>query len=151
MTAYEFTYGGYNTETEHCRSIQRTSGRQAHSKAVILAFPSARISALPMKKERNNRLLMILFAVFLAACMLMASLMLTARTTDAGTGKASGKVYESCLVEDGDTLFGIAESHNGDEYSDLRAYVSEVKKINHLDSDTIHAGMNLVIPYDTEE
>ena len=55
------------------------------------------------------------------------------------------KSFISIQIQSGDTLSSIAKEYavSEDKYSD---YIEEVKSINNLKSDTIHAGCYLMIP-----
>jgi LysM repeat protein len=55
------------------------------------------------------------------------------------------KSFISIEVNDGDTLTSIAQDYavSTTEYD---AYISEVKNINNLENDTIHAGCYLLVP-----
>ena len=64
--------------------------------------------------------------------------------TTSGIGE---KFYTSIEVSKGDTLWSIADDYAVRGYADKRAYVDEISKLNHLKSETIHAGEHLVIPY----
>ena len=52
--------------------------------------------------------------------------------------------YTSRLIEPGDSLWSIAEETITDGYGSVEA----LKVMNHLDSDTIHAGQYLMIAYE---
>ena len=45
----------------------------------------------------------------------------------------------------------IEASYMSSDYSDRDAYMEEVRDLNHLDSDDIHAGEYLLIPYYSSE
>lgn len=55
--------------------------------------------------------------------------------------------YESVCISHGDSLWTIAEA-NLDQPTDaqIQAYVDEITKLNHLSSNTIHAGNYILIP-----
>ena len=57
------------------------------------------------------------------------------------------KYYKSILIEKGDTLWTIAERYISEEYASKTNYIEEVKHMNNLRTDEIHAGNYLVIPY----
>lgn len=57
------------------------------------------------------------------------------------------KCYKSVMVESGDTLDTIAIDNMSVEFRTRQAYVDEVKFINHISDDTIHAGSYIVVPY----
>lgn len=55
--------------------------------------------------------------------------------------------YTSIKIESGDTLWTIAEEYMCSEYDDVNDYIRDVKEINGLYSDVIHAGGYLMVPY----
>ena len=60
------------------------------------------------------------------------------------------KYYKSVVIEDGDSLWSIANEYNPDKFN-TQGYIDEIKELNSLESDTIHAGQHLlVIYYETE-
>ena len=64
---------------------------------------------------------------------------------------ASYKYYKSIQVENGDTLWSIAQNNMDEHYSNTSEYVAEVKQMNSLRSDQIFAGNYLIIPYYSAE
>lgn len=57
------------------------------------------------------------------------------------------KMYMSIDIKDGDTLWDIAEEYADPAYYTISEYVEELKSMNGLNRDTIHAGNSLVIAY----
>ena len=59
------------------------------------------------------------------------------------------KYYKTITIHSGDSLWKLASSeYNEDHYKNIESYISEICKINSIDSDTIlYAGESLVIPY----
>lgn len=55
--------------------------------------------------------------------------------------------YTSVTVNSGDTLWSIADEYHTVECGDMRDYIREIKRLNHLATDEIHSGAALVIPY----
>ncbi|MBR6019600.1 MAG: LysM peptidoglycan-binding domain-containing protein [Lachnospiraceae bacterium] len=67
-------------------------------------------------------------------------------------GRAKGstertKVLTSVYVENGDSLWSIAEKYYTPECGDMKDYVREIKRTNGLNSDTILYGYTLLVPY----
>ena len=62
--------------------------------------------------------------------------------------EASNQKYYACItIDEGETLWTIAEEHYSEEYNSYQEYIDEVKFINNLTDDTIYRGAKLVIPY----
>ena len=59
----------------------------------------------------------------------------------------TSKRYASVRIEPGESLWSIASSYADGHYSSIQEYIEEVRFINELPSDTIHAYAYLVIPY----
>lgn len=63
----------------------------------------------------------------------------------------SFKYYKSIEIQDGDTLWGIAEKYMDDEYDSVQDYIAELKEINQLVTDDIQSANYLTVVYhDTE-
>lgn len=56
------------------------------------------------------------------------------------------KYYTSVLVEQGDSLWSIAQENMTPEYERIEEYIREVRSLNHLCGDHIHAGEYLILP-----
>lgn len=63
----------------------------------------------------------------------------------------SFKYYKSIEIQDGDTLWGIAEKYMDNEYDSVQDYIAELKEINQLVTDNIQSANYLTVVYhDTE-
>ena len=56
------------------------------------------------------------------------------------------KGYTYITVAQSDTLWSIAQEYSDEHYNSLYQYIREVKELNGLTSDSIHAGARLIIP-----
>ena len=62
--------------------------------------------------------------------------------------ETSYKYYKSIFVDNGDTLWSIAEEYmDAEHYDSAGDYIREVKHMNSLLDDEIHYGQYLVVPY----
>lgn len=93
------------------------------------------------------------FAVaMLTVCVVLGGVLFGGNLSASGKSQASAddmpiKYYTSIRVESGDSLWSIARAHMGEGYDDIGDYIQEVKTINQLGEDEIHAGQYLTIPY----
>lgn len=56
--------------------------------------------------------------------------------------------YYTCIeVSSGDSLWSIAEEYSDPDYETIHSYIDEIKAINSLRSNNIHAGQYLTVPY----
>ncbi|SDB09335.1 cell division suppressor protein YneA [Eubacterium oxidoreducens] len=88
----------------------------------------------------------------LLICLLIGILLIGFRAVSVTAGHtevfdSQEKYYTSIIVTSGDTLWTIADEYMGNHYDQASDYIEEVVSINQLQSDTIHAGESLVIPY----
>lgn len=55
--------------------------------------------------------------------------------------------YTSIRIENGDSLWSIAQEYGRDTGMSVQEYVKQLKQMNGLKEDTIHAGQHLTIMY----
>lgn len=66
--------------------------------------------------------------------------------------EASYKYYKSITIENGDTLWSIAEEYmDAEHYDSVNDYIKEVKQMNTLANDNITYGQCLIVPYYSNE
>ncbi len=64
------------------------------------------------------------------------------------SASTSNQKYFVCVeIQEGDTLWSIADLYISEEYSSIDEYVDEIKELNDLTEDTIFCGATLVVPY----
>lgn len=104
-----------------------------------------------MRKKSERKISLLCFTVLLAAVVL-GVLLLTSDTASAGTeDSVRHKYFTSIKIEEGTNLWEIAQEYQTEEYESTEAYIKEVKKMNHMDSDVIYEGSYLCIPYYSSE
>lgn len=64
-----------------------------------------------------------------------------------GSDTTGCKYFTTIQVEEGDSLWSIADSYCSSDYTDYNEYIDEVKSINNMDDDNIKKGSYLVVPY----
>lgn len=84
--------------------------------------------------------------LFMVVLFLVVLFVLPERT--AAADNTSGRVYTitSVQIEEGDTLWSLASEYYTEEFSSITAYITEIKRMNGLDSDVLYAGSYLLIP-----
>lgn len=93
----------------------------------------------------------ILTLLFILGGVLLGSSWSDARRSEASADHSIYKYYTTVTVEDGDTLWTLADTYMDEQYRDKREFISEVKQLNQIDENQIHEGTQLVIPYYSPE
>lgn len=90
----------------------------------------------------NNKLV-----IYFVLCTVLLSGMLTITIAASKEPYKVEKIVTSVSIEKGDSLWTIAQSYYSEENGSMKAYIEEIKKCNHLSSNQIKEGHNLIIPY----
>lgn len=72
-------------------------------------------------------------------------------TAEKDTENTYYKYYTSIRVEEGDTLWELAGRYGNETCQSTQEYIREIKRMNHLTEDTIHAGKYLTVVYYSQE
>lgn len=107
-----------------------------------------------MKKynKKRNLNIRVLAGAILLVCLIVFLFFRTASTANAGTeNSVRYKYYTSIQIENGSSLWDIAQEYMSEEYPSAEEYIQEIKQINHIDGDLIYAGSYLCIPYYSSE
>lgn len=94
--------------------------------------------------RRNFFIAAMVVAVSMATCVFVMN-------SSAKEEHESFKYYTSIEIQEGDSLWALAEEYGATAYVDCNEYIAEVKEINHLQGDEIHSGQYLTIPYYSAE
>lgn len=88
--------------------------------------------------------------VFIVCVILFLGVCFISSYNDIGmvSATSSNQKYFVCIeINEGDTLWSIAETYITEEYSSTDEYVYEIKELNNLTDDKIFCGATLVVPY----
>ncbi len=69
----------------------------------------------------------------------------------ASSKDACYKYYTSILIQDGDSLWSLAEKNQDEHFPSKQAYIEEIKRTNNLSDDILISGQYLIIPYYSSE
>ena len=58
--------------------------------------------------------------------------------------------YMTYVVKRGDTLWGLADTYMGENFSNHQAYISDVMRANGMNQAYIYVGQLLIIPYEAD-
>ena len=134
-------------QTERKEQNLNTAQRLQYEQAV----QKRRRRVQQLRRERLQKCMTLGLTLAAVLCMiLICTISYSSIRVQANTGF---KYYTSVTVESGETLWGIADRYiDYDHYEDKDTYIAEIKKINHLDTDsTLRAGQFLVVPYYSAE
>lgn len=99
----------------------------------------------------NKKIFLTVSFIMLLAMAVFASIRIVNVDAMSDGRPAQYKYYTSYEIQPGDTLSSIAEEYITEGQTSVSEYVSEVKKINHLSSDKITSGKNIIIMYYSNE
>lgn len=99
-------------------------------------------------KEFRRPFMIGLFFLFTLS---FSTIMLTHLDSNVSVVKADQQLgdiqYKIIEIQSGDSLWSIAKANMSPGFSDIYAYIDEIKRCNQLESDLITAGHYLLIPY----
>lgn len=125
----------YHTDPYQHRQAREAEGRQRRQRAV-------RTRQL---RRRCLVTMMILFFLFSAGIAALGKT-LQADPVQASAAKTEAVYYTSIQVEEGDTLWEIAEEYRDMRSCSKREYIETIKELNHLSGYQIESGEYLLIP-----
>ncbi len=107
------------------------------------------------RRRKGRRAVQRRSLLFLLTLCVVAVFFLTAGVLHSRAGSEQEhkfKYYTSVVIEEGDTLWSIADQYMDKSIQSKVAYINEVKSINHIhDGDCILAGKMLIVPYYSTE
>lgn len=90
---------------------------------------------------------LVIIVLFMVALFLIVLFVLPERSAAAGNSIGGTYTITSVQIQEGDSLWGLASQYYTEEYSTLSDYITEIKRMNGLTSDTLYAGNYLLIPH----
>ena len=108
-----------------------------------------RIRRNRIRRQRQLRCRVFLFAGVMLVMLSLAGGSFIVRAQDA-CSEPLYKYYTSIPIEDGDSLWSVAEDY-GTGYDSGRDFIQEVIRINHLTDESLRRGDHLIVPYYSRE
>ena len=106
------------------------------------------VRAIRRKRAAKRQLITALILFFsILASVLITSNFLRANQVKASSVKTENVYYKTIEVEEGDTLWDLADRYMGEKTFSRQEYIEQVKEMNHLTDDTIESGAYLMVPY----
>ena len=102
------------------------------------------------KAERIVRNRKILLAVVIISSIFLGLVAFSGRAA-AENSREVYTYYTSYEIQPGDTLWTIADQFMGPDFTSKSDFISNIKSMNHLSSDSITAGSYLIIEYSSYE
>ena len=101
------------------------------------------------KARRQREMQKNIILIIMTFCLIItASLSMNSFFSNASDSNTSYKYYKSITIENGDTLWSIAQEYMDDKYYDsINEYINEIKRMNTLNNDDITYGQHLIVPY----
>ena len=111
------------------------------------ALPHRVLSAQGSRMSGKNILYGLAIIILCFFIVVIAHKLFTQETEAKAGGGVT--VYETIIVQDGDSLWSIAQDYSKNYTSSTRSYVNTLLEVNNLSSDEIHAGDSLILPINT--
>ena len=87
-----------------------------------------------------------ILAVILFLFVLFAVFLLPERTAAAKNEPTGTYCILSVEIEEGASLWSIAEDYYSDDFGSIQSYISEIKRMNGISSDVLYEGAYLLVP-----
>lgn len=101
-----------------------------------------------VRRSSCIRVFLTLLALTITVVFFIAGSIRTKAVSPEAAASENGQIrYMSYEVQPGDTLWDLAAEFNDFSLQDSSSYIDEVRAINHILGDDIHAGCYLVLPY----
>ena len=100
-------------------------------------------------RTRHNTLSNRFYVLSIAVVALLAMTIILSHSLKTNAGErrtSSDRLYSSILIEEGDSLWSIANEYKPADVS-TQEYIHSLKKINNITSDNIQSGNYLIIYY----
>lgn len=120
--------------------------RREYLTGVYGSYSRGRRAARVRYKRKLISWIVMAFIAF--GIILFGSIHIFASSTD---NRPFNKYYTSVRVQDGDTVWSIADRYIDDASVDKRDYVDEVCKLNNLTDGQIHSGDYIVVSYYSQD
>ena len=137
MTTYGIAY----------RTSHGTAHRTAHSTAHNTVNRTVACGSRKSRSIGRNLLFWVAAFMIVVSVFLIAGNQLKAHEVQASSAYDQHVYYTSVEIQPGDTLWDIADEYMGTMYENKNEYIREVKRINHMRTDSIKAGSYLIVPY----
>lgn len=89
----------------------------------------------------------LIFTGAIAIVSLMIVLLITPKAAAESNHLPGQFKVESVYIEEGDSLWSIANTYYTNDYESVADLIDEIKESNGLTTDTIHAGNYIIVPY----
>lgn len=100
-----------------------------------------------LKKNRKFKCVIFIFNILIISIIVLGCNFAKPQFSKSKTLDVKTKYYTSIIVEEGESLWTIANYYLQEGDTDISNYIKEIKKVNCLTEDNIHAGQYLTVPY----
>lgn len=96
--------------------------------------------------QKQKNIIYLCSIAFIIILIILVAGKITGNSLKAEASLDGSYVYETVIIEDGDTLWSIAQANHNSYAGSLEEYINEIKVVNNLNSDFIEAGEYLILP-----
>ncbi len=84
--------------------------------------------------------------LFMVALFLVVLFVLPERSASAGNETGGTYTITSVQIKEGDSLWSLASEYYTEEFTSVATYITEIKRMNGLSSDTLYVDSYILIP-----
>ncbi len=121
--------------------------RRNHNRVSVNTRKSARSKRTAKGVSSFTKFFITLMVVATAVCIILFSNHSVTNASESGNNVQLTKYYKTITIEQGDTLWSIAQEYKSGDYKTTQDYVNELISMNGLHSEQITSGQKLVIAY----
>jgi cell division protein YceG involved in septum cleavage len=106
-----------------------------------------RLEEIFMKLLFKKQTALSIFCMTIVLVSIIAGTTMVIKAEEPAASQKLYKYYTTVQIEEGDTLWSIAEQYTEGTDCSIQEYIAELKQMNGLKDDTITAGCNLIVSY----
>ena len=133
------------------RSVRNNNASEISQNPYMKSDLRIKNNKIKRQKELTKHIALTLCTILIISILAITFGSFLSKAKDTNSDVPTYKYFTSIQVKTGDSLYSIANEYIDQSMQSMDSYMNEVIHMNSLDSDTIHAGQYLIVPYYSTE